>query len=284
MKNYRFDNKNVILLSFDEISEWKSQYPYLEKIKSCMSPVRYCKVEVLGDCMQGTIKVPRIGASWNEAQVFGFYMGQKELLLVEDGVPIRMLLERISKGTSGEFSYDKLLLQLFENLIENDIIDLQQEEEKLAHMEERILRKIPNDFYETVVHVRKQLSAYHSYYEQMEDIGEQMVALYPEQTAWISYTKRVERLHHYVELLKEYLVQIRELYQSLIAVQQNRIIGLLTVVTTLFLPLSLIAGWYGMNFPNMPEFQNPHAYPIVVLVSITIIILEIIFFRRKKIL
>ena len=72
-----------------------------------------------------------------------------------------------------------------------------------------------------------------------------------ERSLWQLYANRVERLHDHVELLREYLVQIRELYQSLIDVQQNKVMSILTVVTTIFLPLTLIAGWYGMNFPNI---------------------------------
>ena len=56
----------------------------------------------------------------------------------------------------------------------------------------------------------------------------------------------------------------------------------LTVVTTVFLPLTLITGWYGMNFQNMPELSSPWGYPIVFMVSLAILLIEIFFFRRKK--
>ena len=95
---------------------------------------------------------------------------------------------------------------------------------------------------------------------------------------------RVERLHNYVETIREYLQQIREMYQTQIDIHQNRIMSILTIVTTLFLPLTLITGWYGMNFPNMPEFGWKYAYPAVIIVSILVIILEIIYFKKKKML
>ena len=81
-----------------------------------------------------------------------------------------------------------------------------------------------------------------------------------EKAQWQLFSNRAERLHDHVEMLREYLVQIRELYQS------------------------LIAGWYGMNFPNMPEFGWKYAYPAVIIVSILVIILEIIYFKKKKML
>ena len=56
----------------------------------------------------------------------------------------------------------------------------------------------------------------------------------------------------------------------------------LTVVTTLCLPLSLIAGWYGMNFAHMPELQWAYGYPAVILVSAGILLGSIWYFRRKN--
>ena len=57
----------------------------------------------------------------------------------------------------------------------------------------------------------------------------------------------------HAELIAESALQLRELYQAEQDSRQNRIMGLLTVVTTLFLPLTLLTGWDGMNFRNMPE-------------------------------
>ena len=70
--------------------------------------------------------------------------------------------------------------------------------------------------------------------------------------SWNRYALRTERLHNHVHLLRENILRLRELYQSQQDAQQNKIMCILTVVTTLFLPLTLLTGWYGMNFVNMP--------------------------------
>lgn len=59
--------------------------------------------------------------------------------------------------------------------------------------------------------------------------------------------RRVERLQNHVHLLHENVVQIRELYQSMQDARQNKIMVVITIGTTIFLPLTLITGWYGMN-------------------------------------
>ena len=48
-------------------------------------------------------------------------------------------------------------------------------------------------------------------------------------------------------------MQLREMHQTQVDIRQNEIMKFLTIVTTIFMPLTLIAGWYGMNFTYMPE-------------------------------
>ncbi|MBO7373831.1 MAG: magnesium transporter CorA, partial [Oscillospiraceae bacterium] len=77
-------------------------------------------------------------------------------------------------------------------------------------------------------------------------------------------------------------MQVRDLYREQLEVRQNRTVTLLTVVTTIFMPLTLIVGWYGMNFTNMPELDSPLGYPLVIVASIAVIVGMLIFFKKKK--
>ena len=96
------------------------------------------------------------------------------------------------------------------------------------------------------------------------------------------YTKRVERFYDTTHMLREYSMQLREMYQSQIDIHQNKVMQFLTVVTTIFMPLTLIAGWYGMNFANMPELNTKYGYGIIILVSILVTGIEIWYFKIKK--
>ena len=71
-------------------------------------------------------------------------------------------------------------------------------------------------------------------------------------------------------------------YQAQVDAVQNKNMQFLTVVSTIFFPLTLITGWYGMNFQNMPELK--HGYPGVILLSLIVVAVCIIFFKKKKIL
>ena len=81
--------------------------------------------------------------------------------------------------------------------------------------------------------------------------------------------------------LLAYAGQVRDAYQEQVAEQQNKNMQFLTVVSTIFFPLTLITGWYGMNFENMPELKQ--GYPGVILLSLVVIGICILIFRKKKI-
>ena len=77
-------------------------------------------------------------------------------------------------------------------------------------------------------------------------------------------------------------MQIRDLYKAHLDVKQNRIMTVLTVVTTIFMPLTLIVGWYGMNFRYMPELEWHWGYPVIIIASVVIVVASLLFFKKKK--
>ena len=96
------------------------------------------------------------------------------------------------------------------------------------------------------------------------------------------FTERVIRLQATVTGQREYVTQLRDLIQSQLEERQNRIMTVLTVITSIFLPLTLIAGWYGMNFRYMPELDWRWSYPVVLVVSVLIVVFCLVLFKKKK--
>jgi len=62
----------------------------------------------------------------------------------------------------------------------------------------------------------------------------------------------------------------------------NEVMKVLTIIATIFIPLTFIAGLYGMNFRNMPELGWGWGYPLTLLVMILIVIMMMFYFRSKK--
>lgn len=87
-----------------------------------------------------------------------------------------------------------------------------------------------------------------------------------------------------VQMLKDYIIQVRELQQSQYDLNLNRMMYVFTIVTIIFLPLTLIVGWYGMNFTTMPELTWRYGYLFVIALSLITIVGCIWYFKKKDIL
>jgi magnesium transporter len=85
-----------------------------------------------------------------------------------------------------------------------------------------------------------------------------------------------------VENNRELLEGILDVNLSAISNRMNKIMKVLTMVSTIFIPLTFIAGIYGMNFHNMPELEYTYAYPISIAAMILIALGMILIFKKKK--
>ncbi len=85
-----------------------------------------------------------------------------------------------------------------------------------------------------------------------------------------------------VETSRELLSGMLDLYMSTISNKLNEIMKVLTIITTIFIPLSFIAGIYGMNFKHMPELDSFWGYPMVLGIMFIVAIGMILYFKRKK--
>ena len=84
------------------------------------------------------------------------------------------------------------------------------------------------------------------------------------------------------ETYRDTLNGLQDLYISEISLRMNQVMQVLTIVTTIFVPLSFLAGLYGMNFENIPELRVKYGYFILLGIMLTISISMLIFFKRKK--
>lgn len=84
-----------------------------------------------------------------------------------------------------------------------------------------------------------------------------------------------------LESYRDLLASIQDLYLSVLSYRMNDVIKVLTVISTIFIPLTFIVGVYGMNFRFMPELDSPWGYPAIWLVMLTLAVCMLFYFRRK---
>lgn len=85
-----------------------------------------------------------------------------------------------------------------------------------------------------------------------------------------------------IEVIREMLSSMLDVYLSNKSNKMNEVMKVLTIIATIFIPLTFVAGIYGMNFQYMPELDNRLAYPAVMIFMLVIAVLQLIYFWWKK--
>ena len=183
---------------------------------------------------------------------------------------------------------ERFIYDFLELIIARDLSILEGYERELDDIEGDILDDAKTADLGRVNEIRGDIRDLRRHYDQLIDLGQELEEnennfFKPENTRYFRlFTDRMSRLHDTANSIRDYTVQIRDLYHTQMEIKQNRIMTLLTVVTTIFMPLTLIVGWYGMNFRYMPELESRWGYPIVIIISLAIIIFSLLFFKKKK--
>ncbi len=215
---------------------------------------------------------------------------QKNLLLFmcENPLTVNELLERVKNDDLPDASLGRLLGFFFEYLIEKDSDRLEDLEQGIINLEnEVIVEDAKRDCIHSIILLRKRLMVLKRYYEQLLGVLDYITGnengLFDKASlrGFKILLSRVDRLYHSVLNLRDYVTQIREAYQSQVDIRLNEIMKVFTVITAIFLPLTLIAGWYGMNL-DMPEYRLPFAYPAIIAVSLAVVAGCVVYFKKHK--
>ncbi len=182
---------------------------------------------------------------------------------------------------------EKALYLFFKNMFKYDTKNLDRLEDKIADLDDAVMKNSDEALREQILDTRYELLQLKKYYEEFDALFEELCDDENEVISeeYIRYFgilgNRVSKLLSETINLKEYIIQVRESYQAQIDIEQNRLMKVFTLVTSIFLPLTLIAGWYGMNFINMPELTWKFGYLTVIGVSALVTLIWYIVFRKK---
>ena len=273
------------IMNTDEFRNSEESFPRRKELLHSLGSIRYCKAEAFKNGVTGTMRIPQKSEQLTPALSFGFYMTSESLYFIEDTGDLKRRVEKQAKDVSEPLTPDGLMFHFISSMIEDDVIYLSHIESETEKLDEILGGGTDNDFFARLTKYRRKLSEFNAYYAQLANVCE-IIKAHPctEQTGslWDGCINAVRRLQDYVILLRESVLQLRELYQAQLDARQNKIMGILTVVTTVFLPLTLLTGWYGMNFAYMPELRWRFGYITVIAVAAVIVICEIIYFKKKK--
>ena len=285
----RGDRQYVALLTSAEWEKEKDSFDMGIDIEPDLVEILSTQVEVNYDSLTGTFCIPDRNHLSGADRKFAFALDEKGVVFIDDSGAAKELIQAVQRSKKWRLpSLERFLYDFLEQIIKDDLALMENYERELDEMEENIMNEKGDVKTERVDDIRKDIRELRIHYEQLMDLGQELEEnenhfFQPENLRYFRlFCNRIARLRDISTGLRDYTIQIREIYKSHLDLKQNHIMTVLTVVTTIFMPLTLIVGWYGMNFRYMPELETKWGYPVVIIVSAVIALASLIFFKKKK--
>ena len=199
-----------------------------------------------------------------------------------------LFMKTMSRICFENASLEKLLTSFFEALVLLDDLQLENIRKSIADLEESVMRNnADKKFNIKLLEIKRKILTYRGYYERLIDISHVLCdndnELFDESIKRIEhFTDKLKRLKDSVDILNESVSHLWDAYQASLDMKLNESMKLFTLMTTIFFPLTVIAGWYGMNFTSMPELNWKYGYIYVIVLSIAVISALIFIFKKKK--
>lgn len=201
--------------------------------------------------------------------------------------PVR---ERIRKKNSRvtQRGADYLCYALMDCIIDHSFIILEKVDDELEKVEQRLLQNYSQSLLRDIQHVKREIILLRKSVWPLREVINQFRRL---ETPLIKDTTKLYMQDVYdhtiqvidtIESFRDVSSGLLDIYLSNINLRMNEIMKVLTVVATIFVPLTFVASVYGMNFDNMPELHHPYGYFIVLGFMLVIALIMLYFFRRKK--
>lgn len=284
------NNKYWIIMMPEELEEKNEAFNFsYQTIYDCIHNEDTPKLDVYENYSFGILNIIGSRESFFSVTELNFYISKKHLIFVtkEHLDLFRDIQNDIYNKGSLNTSLEKILFNLIDKMTYKDYNMLSNIESEISGVEEDVLSGKTKDYAKDIVLLKDKLLFLKKHYEPLLDIVEDLTEnennILEERSIayFVILFNRIERLNRKVGNLRDYVTQIRESYQAQLDINLNNTMKLFTVLTAVFSPLTLIVGWYGMNFP-MPEFYWKYGYVFVIVLSISVLSLCLWIFKKKK--
>ncbi|MBP3272642.1 MAG: magnesium transporter CorA [Ruminococcus sp.] len=279
----------IAVLTTEEWLEENTSFDMGIELEVSAREANSTKAEVNYDSLTGTFCIPDRDDISGKSASFAFALDEKGIVFIDDSGTVMQLIGQICSTKRWKVPcLERFLYDFLEQIVHRDQQVMERYEAELDDIEHSIMTNLSDKYPCRINEIRSDLRDLRIHYEQLMDLGQELEEnennffRHGNLRYFHLFNKRMALLHDIAASLRDYTIQVRDLYQSQLDVRQNHIMAVLTIVTTVFTPLTLITGWYGMNFVHMPELAWKISYPIVIIVSILIVVLSLWFFKKKK--
>lgn len=281
------DKNFIAIIPADKANNYDIVNYYIPKIPMLFMDFHFSKIESFQNFYFGFINIPEILVS--ERSIICFIFTREYLIFIDRDDFIKHHFEKMLETYIAHISSSGTALYYFlDYIMSKDLEKINSLQHNLVDLELNVLNEKKLDQIKEITGYRGRTLRLHHYYVQIEgicgELSDDPQNILDEETKQLFniLIRKITLYSHESEQIWEYTSQIRDIYQQQLDVHQNIIMKFLTIVTTLFMPLTLIAGWYGMNFEYMPELHWKYGYPLIFALSCLLVIIMCIIFKRKK--
>ena len=270
-----------------------------EKLRFSPSTVESCRtantlfrsgVEVYDDY---TFTELRIASTDGADDCVALYLRKDMMLVVDvedrDGSTREKFRAAVQRCSVGKASIERLIGTFLDALVQNDTAFIEKTGYRLVQLEEQVFsNETDKSFNQELLQLKKTLLHTHNYYDQLLDITEAVEEnendIFDEDNliAITNVTAKITRLREDTDSLSRTAEHLQDAYTSALDLQLNHSMKFFTVITTIFFPLTIIVGWYGMNFQHMPEFAWKYGYVYVIALSVAVVAVLTWIGKKRK--
>jgi magnesium transporter len=242
----------------------------------------YFVLKMLSLDSNGQMQIEHVSLILGESFVISF---QERPGDVFDSVRERL---RSAKGKFRERGADYLFYALIDSIVDNYFIVLEHTTDELEGLEEMALRGKEDGLTQHLYHTKRNLLLLRKSIWPLREMLSALIRDTPKliDEKSLAYFRDIYdhtiQVIDTVEALRDVTASVREMHMTEISNRMNSIMKVLTIIATIFIPITFIAGVYGMNFEFMPELKWKFAYPATWLLFLAIGAGMLWFFKRKK--
>ena len=220
-------------------------------------------------------------------------LGKNFVISLQEGLegdvfnPVRERI-RSGKGRIRKMGSDYLAYALLDSIVDNYFIVLEKLGEKIEVLEEELITNPKRETLHAIHNLKREMIFLR---KSVWPLREVISGLERGESSLISKSTQIFLRDLYdhtiqvidtVEAFRDMLSGMLDIYLSSVSNKMNEVMKVLTIIATIFIPLTFIAGVYGMNFRNMPEIEWQWGYPLSLLIMGGVAVIMLVFFRKKR--
>lgn len=291
-------NPHYITAGFVTLNEFEKLY---ESFGFSRMAFDFCKsnagfssaVEIYDDYSFAVLNIRKAEHVHENSDCFAVFI-KKNLLIIVDiadkDCSVRdSFLNSLNRYSCIHITLEKLIVAFLDDLIKKDRNAIKESEFEITKLEELVLKNKANEkFNFLLLNLKKEFLILRNSYEQLIDIvgsiedNDNEIFETDDLRYFSNFKDKVKRLREDIDMLRSSVSHLQDAYSSFLDLKTNHIMGVFTAVTAIFFPLTLIVGWYGMNFENMPELSWKFGYLFVIIISILVVSVLTIIMKKRK--